>query len=144
MKRPTMLAAMAGALVALAVVAGFMALDRTVGHWYVDSPAERLALLEAGNDQISERVDEIGQEMEVLDLIHEPPTTLYGGNQVVVDLRVARLLAYLYVKRNLVSDATMNHPQVEKCLTWIMGAQLDAADEPGSSADCGLVATEDP
>ena len=37
MKRAPVLAAVAGVLVALAIVGGFMAIDRTVVHWYMES-----------------------------------------------------------------------------------------------------------
>ena len=43
MTRATVVTALAGALVALAVVGGFLALDRTVLHWYVDASSTSIA-----------------------------------------------------------------------------------------------------
>ena len=40
MKRATVVTALAGALLALAIVGGFMALDRTVLHWYAAASQE--------------------------------------------------------------------------------------------------------
>lgn len=43
MRRTTVMATLVGALLALAIVGGFMALDRTVLHWYVETEHDAAA-----------------------------------------------------------------------------------------------------
>ncbi len=50
--RRTLVAALAGALVALVIVGGFMALDRTVLHWYAGDDGERTLA-----DELTEEVE---------------------------------------------------------------------------------------
>jgi len=143
------------ALVVVVLVGGFMALDRTVLHWYVPESTD-LGPLTRKVERLEDQLTNVRQDMKELSTENKAESESgrlipVSPHEVNLGLRVQRLanvLALTLVNDNLVPDANTGHPQVKACYDWLLSAWVNETTgerlpETGSSADCGLTRVEE-
>ena len=135
-----------GVLVTLAVVGGFMAIDRTVVHWYVpdlDPVSQRLEDVRSDGRGLRSRVGSIESSVSRLETsvrnIEESPADLsLFESDLERDLTIHRLGFALTINslvNNLGGFQSTGSPRGEACMSWLL-------DSEGSMTDCGFTPTE--
>jgi len=133
----------------VALIGGFMALDRTALHWYVPEASD-LGPLAARVDGIENQLNNVTQDVATLrGEVKTQSGTVPGrpawheANQSLRIQRLDSILALHLVNASLIPDASTTHPQVVACTNWLMSAAFneqtgEEVADTGSSADCGL------
>lgn len=138
---PRVPGALVGILIALLVVGGFMALDRTVGHWYVPDP-------EVVSRQVDSQLRRVGAQgrdlRELQSRVEELESSRGDADGLALyetdlerDAAISRLGFAVTVNslvNNLGGFQTNTSPRGKACQAWLL-------DGTGSISDCGFTPT---